>query len=365
MKTNHCYRVLALAIVSLFFAACGVTQETRQSLTAYTIAMQQVEAATDGFLVDYASAEELRAQIEASAAADVPNSYPVTFDPQQQTAVTARGVSEDIQQRRIALARISAYNDALIALAEGQPESVVRTNLESFGGGIESVLNTVGITADGGFAAIIPIASQLASMIQEGLNAQQFERAIRLGKPIVEAILLQLEADTVEYYRVSIVVTERQRDPIRREMRSAMQLVSDIAAESSAPTDVAIKNRVRVIENRLMSANTRTDTLQFVPEGLPFNAARPELNEAALDRLENATLAVEAVEAKDSEIVAKQNAYYELLSTYVLTLRQVKLSLSAVQQSLDSPRNFNVQANVLLDAALRLRDAFAEYEAAR
>ena len=223
MKTGNRNRYLAILSITFLVTACApISPQTRQSLAAYTVAMQQVEDATDKFLVDFASADDLKVSIEESLAGDAPNSYPASFDPQLLSDVSAAGVSDDIQKRRKALAMVSAYNDALVALAEGQPESVIKSRLDAFGGGVQSVLGTVGITAGAGFSAVIAGASKIATMVQNGLNAQQFAEAIETGKPIVEAILSQLESDTKQYYTASIVVTENARDPISEEMEIAV-----------------------------------------------------------------------------------------------------------------------------------------------
>lgn len=357
--------VIGIIGVATMMVGCAITPETKQSLIAYTIAMQQVQVATNKFLIDFSSAEDLRKRLKQTLAGDVANTYPATYDPRLRSDTPIAGVEADIQARRSALAALAAYNDALVALAEGQSESTVSAHLQSFGGGIEKVLNTIGITATSSLAAALPLASRLMTLIQDGLNKEKFTEALNLGQPIVEAILAQLESDTTQYYEASVVLTERERASVKSEMKEAVESIRQLAGQNNTPAETNLQNEVRGIERSLRSIGIRTQTLVLMPESLLFEAGKPGFNKQALGRMRTSMKAIESIAARDAEIVAKQNAYYDLMDAYVAMLRQTNASLLIVQASLNRPGNFNSQAGRLLDAAVNLRDAFGEYRAAR
>jgi hypothetical protein len=357
--------IIGIIGIAAIMSGCAITQETKQSLLAYTTAMQQVQVSTDKFLIDYSSVADLRRQLEQTLASDAPNSYPASYNPRLRSGTSIAGADTDIQARRSALAAVAAYNDALVALAEGQSEAAVSAHLKSFGGGIETVLGTIGITTASSFGAVLPLASKLAALIQDGLNKAEFTEALNLGQPIIEAILAQLESDTAHYYAASIVVTERERDKVKSELRGAVPALRRLAGQSSAPTEENPLIEVRKIERTLNSIGIRTDTSALMPESLPFDAGKPKLDLQALERIKVSMKAIESIAKQDAEIVAKQNAYYDLMDAYVATLRQTSASLLFVSNSLDKPIDFNTQAGLLLDTALNLRSAFDEYRAAR
>ncbi len=98
---------------------------------------------------------------------------------------------------------------------------------------------------------------------------------------------------------------------------------------------------------------------------LTFTDGKPTYNAKADDQMQVYMQAVNAAAKIDSELIAKQIAYYELMEAYVASLRQTQASLKVVQDNLNEPASIDAQARYLLGTALGLRDAFYEYKAAR
>lgn len=364
-------RTLKLLVVitgfAVMVAGCAITQETKQSLIAYTTAMEQVQIATDQFLVDFASVEELRKQLERSLAGDeaLAEDYPATYTPRHRLKASVAGVEADIQARINALSAVATYNDALVALVEGRSESEISARLTSFGTGIGSILQNFGIAASPRVGAVIPLASKLAKLVQDGLNREEFKEALKLGQPLVEAVLAQLERDTTQYYEASVTMTDRKRDEPKVEIRIAVASVNELTGRHSSPSETNLQNEVRQIQRRLLSIGTRTGTRTAMHDSLLFVNGKPPYNQQAHGQMQVLMQAVDAAAKKDAELVAKQNAYYDLMDAYVATLRQTKSSLANVQASLDRPVNIDAEARRLLGVALGLRDALNDYKAAR
>ena len=356
---------IAAVLIVVAAVGCAITPETHQSLVAYTTAMRQVELATDRFLLKFASVEDLRIQLEQSlAGVDVPvDDYPATFVPGQHVLTEQEGIKADIQARRDALAAISSFNDALVALAEGGSETEIESHIADFGGRANSILATLGAGSIA-FESAVNLATRLLTLIQNGINKAEFEEALDLGLPIVQTIFDMLENDTTLYYEASVLMSDRARDEVKEEIRVAIRPVIELAAEHSPPTDEQLQGGVLLLQRRLALIGNRTGS-KAIPTPLVFGLNKPTFDERAQSRMETPMLALESIAAKDAEVVAKQNAYYALMGAYVTSLRRTSDALRTVRSSLDNPVMIEAEANRLLDVAIGLRDSINEYKAAR
>ncbi len=132
--------VYATACCIVLLTACAIKPETRQSLEAYTLAMQDVQLSADRFLSDFSNSIEIRKELERTAKADVPakqQDFPEKFvlpgDPNQPKSDAEKA----IKNSRYALETMRQYNEALVALAEGRPEAEIKAQAMQFGAALE------------------------------------------------------------------------------------------------------------------------------------------------------------------------------------------------------------------------------------
>jgi hypothetical protein len=70
---------------------------------------------------------------------------------------------------------------------------------------------------------------------------------------------------------------------------------------------------------------------------------------------------IRASAGKYTEVVAKQNAYYNMMEKYVALLRQTRQSLDLVRDSLSAPIDMQGEAQRLWGVAFELRNAMAVF----
>jgi len=353
--------------ISALIAGCSINEPTKQSLVAYTAAMEQVHVATDQFLVDYAAVDKLKKDLQMSLAGgeEEVESYPSTYDPSRARSVSSGGVGRDIQARRDALNMVASYNGALVALAQGQSDSEISGYLSSFGSGVGSVLESLGGSTIPGLSAVIPLASQFAELIQDGLNRKEFENALDLGQPLVEAILKQLEDDTTAYYEASVVVTNNDRDSPNADIRTAAFAIRKLAADHAKPTDMNLQNEVTRLQRELTSVGRSTHTSKLLMTVLSFTDGKPAYDDSTHRQVLIHMQTINDAAKVDAQLVTRQNAYYDLMGAYVVSIRQTKASLASTRANLEQPANIEAEASRLLGVALDLRDAFFVYKTAR
>jgi len=356
-----------LLVFSVLLAGCSISGQTKQSLVAYTTAMEQVHIATDQFLVDFAAVDKLKRKLESSlTSADVVvDSYPYSFDPATASSVSTGGVGRDIQARRDALIIVANYNNVLVALATGQTESEINALPSSFGSKAGLVLESLGGSAIPGLQAVIPLASQLTKLIQDGLNKNEFDRALELGQPLVEAILDQLEADTTQYYEASIVVTNNDRSGPKTDIRTAAFAIQDLTGEYAEPTDPNLQNELKRLNRELSSVGKSTNMSNILAAVFKFDDNKSAYDEDAHRQVLIQIQKIGDAANADAQLVARQNAYYDLMGAYAVSIRQTKASLIITRVNLNQPASIEAEAGRLLNVALNLRDSFFEYKTAR
>lgn len=354
----------ALALLlcgALLLAGCAVPQEARRSLAGYTQAMGQVEQSAGMFLLDFAHG--LRAQEElkrgpgaAPAAREYPSEFLLPGDPD-----APQDENEKAQAAtRQALLVIRAYNQALVALAEGRPESDVREQAGEFGGALQSLASVAGQSLPG-LGAATALGARLVKLVQDGASRQQLQQAVQEGREPVGAILAVLEQQAPAMYRLSVVRTSQEQDRLKDDLRRAAAALKTLLARHGAPADAELAGALPGLQAQLAEIGRRTRTLAAMPLPFAFAAGRPAYDAAAHAEAQVLGQFMGTSAQKYAELVARQNAGHALMNKYVLALRQTRASLDLVADSLARPVDLRAEAARLAQVAAELRGALADY----
>lgn len=351
---------VALAAM-LLLAGCAVTPESRQSLAGYVQAMDQVEASANTLLTGFS--RDLEAQQGAGrgagAPADAPE-YPPVFSPQGAPDAALSAPGQAIAQTRLALVVVREYNRALVALAQGQSDAEVRAHVVEFGGALGSLASLIG-TAVPGLGAVTALAPQIVKLAQDAANREQLVRAVEAGRKPVAEILLDLEAQTAAMYRVSVVATRQAQTAVQNDIRRTAATLEKLVARHGPPADAEVARRAALLQAALTDIGLRTQTLPAMPVPWAFGSGRPAFDAGAEAEAAVFVQALRASAQQYAALVARQNAYYELLGRYVALLRQTQAALDLVAASLARPVDLGSTVDRLFATVFELRDSLAAY----
>jgi hypothetical protein len=120
-------------------------------------------------------------------------------------------------------------------------------------------------------------------------------------------------------------------------------------------------NKVSALQMQLGEIGAKTRMLPTMPLPLPFSGGKPVYDAATDAQAQIFVQSMRTNAQRYAELVAKQNAYHELLLKYVAALRQTRSSLDRVAESLSRPIDLRAEVGRLLKVAFDLRDAMAAY----
>jgi len=355
-------RVAWAALLILSAMGCAVTPQTKQSLSSYTLAMAQVEQSADMFLTDFSNGLKVQAELSSLGGAATPPKpdYPHTLQLPDDGSTPPSPAEERVRQTRQALAVVHAYNQALVALAEGRPESEIRQGLLGLGAELQTLAGVAGV-AFPPFAPFVGIGTQIIQLAQDAANRKQLEQAVLKGRDPVHEILKTLAQQAPAMYDLSVVGTLQAQDRLRDETRRTASAMKGLVARSSPPTDPGVTSRVAADQAVLDAIGRKTNTLAAMPVPYAYIAGRPTYD-AATDRQTQIFIRSIVVSAqKYDELIAKQNAYHAMLLQYVELLKRTGEALDELARSLTAPVDLHAEVFNLLRTAFSLRDAMAAY----
>ncbi|CAB1080272.1 hypothetical protein JY97_05075 [Alkalispirochaeta odontotermitis] len=352
--------ILGLLVLAM---GCALTQATRQSLTTYTRAMDEVQESANFFLTDYANLVKFRKQLEAGGdekTARAKPEFPSEFILPQNPGAPTTKAEKAIQESREALEVIRQYNDALVALAEGRPEAEIKAQINQFGGALQT-LASIGGTVVPGIEQFSDIATKIIKLAQDADNREQFKKAVKEGQKPVNNILTALEKQTSPIYRASVPRAKSRQDVAKDNIRLVGFEIKPFLADFSPPTDPGLSNEMAEFRAEIVAIGTRTKTIPPLPDTFPFQSGKPEYDNAAHANMNIFMQVLRVNDALYTQIVTRQNAYYNLMVKYVALLRQTRRSLTILSDSLDAPIDIEREAYRLINVAFELRDAIAVF----
>jgi len=352
-----------LSTVLLLAGGCAVTQETRQSLGGYVQAMEQVHQSADLFVADFSNGLKVQEDLIRTAGA-VPATrraeYPTEFKLPTDAGMPQTDADKAVAATRQALAVVRDYNAALVALAEGQSEQEVRQRTTALGGALQTLASLAKETIPG-LSLVTGIGSKILKLAQDASNRQQLQQAVAEGREPVGEILAVLEKQTPAMYRLSVVGASQGQDRARDSISRSAAALRTFLERRGPPTDPGLAGQMMDVQVRLGDIGTRTRTLPRMPIPMPFSGGKPAYDAAAHTETQVLLQSMEASADKYAEVVAKQNAYHELMASYVAALRQARHGLDLVAESLKRPVDLRTEVLNLLQVAFELRDAMAAY----
>lgn len=364
LRNTALHAARATIVAAVFaLAGCAVTPETRQSLAGYVQAMDQVEASATTLLAGFSTeleAQEASARAGGAAAPAAAPEYPASFVPPGDPAAPLTEPAKAVARTRLALEVVREYNRALVALAEGQSDAEVRAHVVEFGGALGNLAALVG-TAIPGLGAVTALGPQIVKLAQDAANREQLIRTVEAGRQPVAEILLDLEAQTQAMYRLSVVATRQAQTAVQNDMRRTAATLKALIARHGAPVDAEAGRKAALLQAALAEIGQRTQTLAALPVPFAYGSGRPPFDAAAAAEAEVFVQALRASAQQYAALVARQNAYYELLGKYVALLRQTQAALDLVAASLARPVDLGVTVDRLFKTVFALRDGLAAY----
>ena len=354
--------IALLTCLSVLAGGCAVTQQTRQSLASYVQASDQIQLTANELLTDYSNRS--KAQLDRKRLSAVPvqaaQEYPDKFYPQGDPKLVLTAEEKSVAQTRQALAVIREYNDMLVALAEGRSDREVREQTEAFGGALQSLVSIVGATIPG-LAAFTQIGPTIIKLAQDAANREQLIQAVSQGRGPVDSILKHLELQTEPFYDLAVQGTQQAQIAAREAIQRAAAALAALSALHSPPLDPTIATKMAGLQAQVgdVARQSRTENAVKIP--FPFVAGKPAADAEFYAQAEIIVQAMRTSAQKYAELVAAQNAYYDVMSKYVAALRQTRKGFDLLAASLTAPVDLRAEFNRLLKVAFELRDAVAVY----
>lgn len=363
IQTGRMVAGCLLQCALLLLGGCAVTPETRQSLAGYVQAMDQVEQSADMFVSDFASSQKVQEELNRLAgvtqAARRPE-YPEAFVLLSATAAPQTDFDKAVASTRLALAAVSAYNDALVALAEGQSEQEVRQRASGLGGALQTFASFAGQTIPG-VDLLVGVGAKIIKLAQDASNRQQLQQAVAQGREPVGQILSALEQQTPSMYAASVRVTSRAQDVPQDNISRSAAALKSLLERRGPPADEALATQIRAAQDQLIEIGMKTRTLKRMPLPFPLASGRPVYDAATQTEVQVFVHSMDTSAQRYVELIAKQNAYHDLMSKYVVALRQSRHSLDLLAESLNRPVDLRAEIPNLLRVAFDLRDAIGAY----
>lgn len=351
-----------LGSLCLLGAGCSVAPQSRESLSIYVKASDQVQQAAGELIDDYESrskAQDARKRANANPGQPAPE-YPDTFYPPGSAEVVLTDQAKALAETRQALEVIHAYSDVLLSLADGRSDQEVRAQTAAFGAALQGLLAIAGKTITG-LSLFTEAGSKIIKLAQDAANRKQLVEAVNKGREPVGIILGQLERQTKSMYDLSVVGTKQTQFAARTEIAKAAAALAAQSARHGPPRDVAVAARMAALQAEAGDIAGTTQTNAAVKIPFPFVAGKPAAGAAAVAEVEIFVQAMRTSAQKYAELVAAQNAYYAAMGKYVAALRQSRKSFDQLAASLAAPADLRVEFSRLLNTAFELRDAVTTY----
>ncbi len=357
-------RIAWAGLLVLAMTGCAVTPQTRQSLSTYSQAMAQVTQSADVFLTDFSNGLKVQQDLKRygeTRQARVVEDYPDVLRLPDAVREPRTDAERAVQYWREALVIVQAYNDSLIALAEGRSEAEIRQDIVGLGGDIAALGNLVGLAvpAFSGFAAI---GAQVIKLAQDADNRNKLEQAVQQGQAPVNTILQELEKRASGWYDLSVVGTIQAADKLREEIKATAASMRNLVAGYGPPADPAVIEAVAAdgaLVNGIggrMKSRSLINLYQFTAGKPPFDATANKQVQVFIQSLSNSA-------EKYAELMAKQRAYHEMLVQFVVLLERARVAMDKLARNLAEPANVNTEISGALRAAFRLRESMAAYHA--
>ena len=350
--------------MALSISGCAITPEGKRSLAAYVQASNEVEQAANRFLTDFADDAGIASELDRIANGPAPvepeDEYPTEFVPVRKTDAPPTEFEQALARSRHALGAIREYNEALVALAEVRPVSEVKGQIEELGGSISALASLAGFAAPG-IGQFASIGANIIKLAQDAHNLEQLKSAVAQGRGPVHEILDVFEGQTDSIYRLSVASAQTAQSDVRKAIKRISAPMESSLKRYGPPTDATLFAEVADFQLEVVLIGERTKTINAMPNPFQFDGEQFAYDQEAHTEMKVFMSILRVNDAKYVEIVAKQNAYYNLMEKYVAALSEVRNALALVQRSLEAPVDFRGQVFRLLARLPQLNPDFDDF----
>ena len=335
-----------LIFVILSFSACAKSLPQLELRTYQDSVTQTREAATEVLGVYADDVQENKAN-QAKAANKLPP-FERTFDLEQ--VLQKQKELDTVGTRLIALQTITRYTDLLVTLAEGKSVEQVQNRAGSLIASLETIGGFLSVAPVPGLQLATPLLKTVIGELEKARTREQFRTAVEQGEVIIVKILAFLEGETPLYYRLAITLFDVKHGAVIAEVSSSVRDIIGIVASHQAPSDPNfLKNTEEELNKTLGSMAFEFEAVKLDPQGTtPFSSVAQSQIRLLM---ENVTAGAE----QEKQLVADLNAYYQMLETYVILLKQTEKSLHSLRVAFDKPLDVQAEFENTLRLALQLR----------
>lgn len=362
---------IGFALLAAALSACTTPPvvEFRQYRDTFNLAQDAARTV----LADFASTKEAADKFNAAHQPESPKSvFDQQFDPM---AVKLENGTDVVAVRLLALSTLAAYNEAMLALVEGNRDEVASKAFGDLGANVQTLVASVGGTVPG-LGALLPIGQTLIGLAQKETDRQAFVKGLRDGYPIVKGVTEFLIEDTRYYALLKRNVLEIERNALGDEAAVAATSMVRLAASHKAPSsraaeltsskDEAAQRMVAVIEGLgVKSSNLGRTKAGTSNATLPFgqDAALRPYDDLAKSQMDQFVMSLDAIDRQRLELENKLKRYRDVLANYVLLLRQVESTLLAVSTAPQQRQDLQAKIRQLMPVALQIKDTISSLKA--
>lgn len=340
----------------VLFALGACTVIPKAELKTYRDAFAQSNTAAQEVLLDYSQAVEETAKREAQskaaaapadANAAVREPFPATF---ASPGTDAR--VDPVTERIKAMEAIGHFNDLLATLAEGKSVAQVQGSVSQLLG----VIGNLGAITPG----VGPLINNLAGALEKARTQEELKRAVQEGQPVIGKILLALESEAGEYYKVRRALTLSDLTVVRGRIVSRVgAIVYKVERSPAGALSWTATERAITAELVKIGGLNGATVVPLVGKCQP-GAARP-CAALAPDEISDSLAAIRQDAAAYKKIGEKLGTYNHLLLNYVRLLEATRLAAAALKRELEKPADIAAQFDDIFSTVLALRKDWIKF----
>ncbi|MEH0018683.1 MAG: hypothetical protein V6Z89_03470 [Desulfobacter sp.] len=356
-------RLILTFILGLFLASCA--QIPMGAFNSYRDAFTAARTASEAVLTEHEKTEKIQQERKAAFQASQGNPqppFPEHFDPKKE--IENAGKKSGIEERLAAWDVISRYNDALLALAEGQTPTQLSGSFTALGKSLDTFAGSLGASIPG-LGPVFSVADTILKVAEQERVRREFNRALKAGEPVVMKIIDFYIDETQYYYGLrrsqTVVAMAGQKRQVRNYAKQMYILSRDYKEPAKDSDEGKSKSAIRKQMAEIMAAVGLPANISTTQNGVKEKWAALEgkgsqpytriVDTQLLQFIQAAKSNVAAYQAQEKNLVA----YYKALGEYTLVLQKLKTILETLLVSADTPMPLTSTAETVLRTALKVK----------
>ncbi len=315
--------------------AAGCTSIPQREFQAYRQAFAETRAQSEMVLADHAAARQVASNLTAQARLKT-NSATTGRSLSERLEIanieaSGAGAPDDLDVRLKAWNVISAYNEALSAVAAGAKSADIEESVNGFVGALKNF--PVAEVADFAGKAVpyVGAALKVLELVQKEVEARRFRNAVlQAEEPMKDFVaLLRKDAVLLRNYRVGLLDGRftRQEVVIFGEADRFRSVASSHGWNPPNEVNGLIK---QINANRVLAAGI--ETFPAIPDAAAA-ASPPADQDTQLVELRTLGQAIERNVTEARATVAEMAAYHELMRRYVLLIGEFERTLAGLSDA--------------------------------